>query len=387
MIKQMKQLLDARTFANARVTEIKNEYAKIDNDWLVVHFKITFYMALTTLLVEILLSFYVIQTQLRTTPVSLYFLKYVIVPTILNSGLLIIGYKLIKTQRYTSLQKIYGISIIATFVAFVITSIHNIYSPIYMIYLISIVLTSIYSNHNLTRNMSCLSIVLFLLSEFVIVWDPIKQSIFESPLRLVSIILIFITLLLFSVTCIISMDFLRKKNTVSINLEIERYELEHRLRFDELTGIYNRMTLNATLNTISEKHNDNYFIMAMADLDHFKKINDQFGHHLGDLCLKAFAEALKDVSPNSLAFRFGGDEFCLLFQDISMNDAIVICQIVQSKLTDIQLDESTTFTMHASFGLAEFSPTISVTELFLRADSALYEAKEKRNMVTVFSQK
>jgi diguanylate cyclase len=163
MIKQMKQLLDARTFANARVTEIKNEYAKIDNDWLVVHFKITFYMAFTTLLVEILLSFYVIQTQLRTTPVSLYFFKYVIVPTILNSGLLIIGYKLIKTQRYTSLQKIYGISIIATFVAFVITSIHNIYSPIYMIYLISIVLTSIYSNHNLTRNMSCLSIVFFLL--------------------------------------------------------------------------------------------------------------------------------------------------------------------------------------------------------------------------------
>ena len=104
-------------------------------------------------------------------------------------------------------------------------------------------------------SINSLSIVLFLLSEFVIVWDPIKQSIFDSSLRLVSIILIFITLLLFSVTCIISMDFLRKKNAVSINLEIERYELKHRLRFDELTGIYNRMTLNATLNTISEKHN------------------------------------------------------------------------------------------------------------------------------------
>lgn len=54
---------------------------------------------------------------------------------------------------------------------------------------------------------------------------------------MIGIILIFITLVLFATTCIISMNFLKKKNTVSINLEIERYELEHRLRFDELTGI------------------------------------------------------------------------------------------------------------------------------------------------------
>lgn len=119
---------------------------------------------------------------------------------------------------------------------------------------------------------------------------------------MIGIILIFITLVLFATTCIISMNFLKKKNTVSINLEIERYELEHRLRFDELTGIYNRMTLNTTLKTISEEQIAKHYIMAMTDLDYFKQINDQFGHHLGDLCLKAFADTLKDIHPNALPF-------------------------------------------------------------------------------------
>ncbi|WP_414841980.1 GGDEF domain-containing protein [Enterococcus saccharolyticus] len=213
---------------------------------------------------------------------------------------------------------------------------------------------------------------------------PVKQSIFDSPLRMIGIILIFITLVLFATTCIISMNFLKKKNTVSINLEIERYELEHRLRFDELTGIYNRMTLNTTLKTISEEQIAKHYIMAMTDLDYFKQINDQFGHHLGDLCLKAFADTLKDIHPNALAFRFGGDEFCLLFQDMSMDEAVAVCHLVQKKLTDISIDAHNTFTMHASFGLAEFIPSIDVQELFLRADAALYEAKETRNNIAVF---
>lgn len=185
MIRQMKQMLDAHTFANARVAEIKNEYAKIDKDWLVVHFKITVYMAITNFLIEIVLSLYVIQTQLLTTTLPMYFLKYLIVPSVANSCLLLTGYFFMTSQRHSAIQKIYGISIMSTFVAFVITTIHNIYSPIYMIYLISIVLTSIYSNHRLTKSIGFLSIGLFLLSEFVITWDPVKQSIFDSPFEIV----------------------------------------------------------------------------------------------------------------------------------------------------------------------------------------------------------
>lgn len=69
---------------------------------------------------------------------------------------------------------------------------------------------------------------------------------------------------------------------------------------------------------------------------------------------------------------------------MSMDEAVAVCHLVQKKLTDISIDAHNTFTMHASFGLAEFIPSIDVQELFLRADAALYEAKETRNNIAVF---
>jgi hypothetical protein len=119
-------------------------------------------------------------------------------------------------------------------ISFVITTIHNISSPVYTLYILPIVITGIYAVPRLTMRTGILSICLFLSAEFLIPWNPSQNTIFESPLRLLGIVLIFSLLVMFTLIFTIGMYYLEKKNIASINLELERYELEQQLYIDEL---------------------------------------------------------------------------------------------------------------------------------------------------------
>ena len=125
-------------------------------------------------------------------------------------------------------------------------------------------------------------------------------------------------------------------------------------------------------------------ILAIVDIDKFKNINDTWGHHIGDRCLIEFAKILKECDTNITPFRYGGDEFCLLFQDISMEDAEAICRKIQSKVNKLVFDDYPKLKLAASFGLAAVSDKVDTVKLFIHADHALYEAKKLRNSVRVF---
>lgn len=384
MLENMKQSAKFPIFVKTRVAEIENKYSKIDREWLILHFKMAVSFSIAAFFVESLLSLYVSQTSLVTTTLLRFYLKYLILPTVANMLLLFICALLMKNQQVSQTQRIYIVSFTTTLISFVLTTTHNIFTPIYITYLIPIVLTVIYTVPRLTSTISISSLALFFLSEFVLIWDPNKETIFESPIRLTEIILLFVIMLIFSIICIISVRFLQQKNSASIELEMERLTLEHQLRFDELTGIYNRSGLNAALESIEESNGEDSYILAVGDIDYFKKINDRYGHHTGDMCLKAYAETLKKVAKNCMVFRFGGDEFCLLFQNISMDEARAVCTEIQKEVRDFQISDTIVLSLTTSFGLAKYNPDAGVTELFIRADYALYSAKKERNKVVIF---
>ncbi|MDD3142135.1 MAG: GGDEF domain-containing protein, partial [Lachnospiraceae bacterium] len=218
-------------------------------------------------------------------------------------------------------------------------------------------------------------------------WDIDKISIFDSTLQMGNFLISLFILIACSMVCMVEIGFERKKNEASIQMEIEQLQLKQRLQLDELTGIFNRKALHDAMEDMEGKVSDNNYILTIADIDNFKSINDHLGHHVGDYCLKEFAKVLGENCGKATIFRYGGDEFCLLFCNADINEAVSVCEQIQLKLSNLHFEPHAMLKMTASFGLAEYSDQVNTTRLFIHADQALYEAKEVRNNICVFQPK
>ncbi len=156
---------------------------------------------------------------------------------------------------------------------------------------------------------------------------------------------------------------------------------------DKLTQLYNRRAFDAALN----RHVDlaelsgRQLTLMMIDLDHFKSINDCYGHPAGDALLAATANQLTRALPRKSDFlsRFGGEEFAVIVFDVPEESATKLAQTVLKKVKEMQVEhEDHLIQITCSIGYASLEPGESADELIKRADQALYAAKDAgRNCV------
>lgn len=197
----------------------------------------------------------------------------------------------------------------------------------------------------------------------------------------------FLSFVILSVLCAICLVMIRmeqKKNNFSIKLELERQHLQEEALTDALTGVGNRLALRKAFRVLEHAPHRRY-VLAMADLDGLKTFNDQFGHTCGDRCLESFGRALMaSCGPDSAAFRFGGDEFCLLIADATAKDAARQCEKIRRTFADEEqraAREKKRQRITVSIGIAEYRPGEQPSALLERADQELYRAKQSRNRV------
>ena len=151
---------------------------------------------------------------------------------------------------------------------------------------------------------------------------------------------------------------------------------------DELTHLPNRRALRDRLDLLAaEAHRGRRFSLAIADIDHFKKVNDTYGHAIGDDVLVAVARTLKDsIRRSDMVARLGGEEFCVLQTDIDVDVMTMLTERLRAAIEAIAEPVKIT----ASFGVCHSSKTIEPTALLNHADQALYIAKrEGRNRIVV----
>jgi diguanylate cyclase (GGDEF)-like protein len=143
---------------------------------------------------------------------------------------------------------------------------------------------------------------------------------------------------------------------------------------DGLTGLVNRRTFENRTATL--RNDGNEFALVMVDLDHFKDLNDTFGHETGDRALRLFAETLRrSVRRDDLACRYGGEEFAIVLPHATVTDAIDVLERVRVGVRSaISAGNAPTFT--ASFGIALSSSYADLDEVVARADQALFDAKD-----------
>jgi diguanylate cyclase (GGDEF)-like protein len=160
-------------------------------------------------------------------------------------------------------------------------------------------------------------------------------------------------------------------------LEGANRTIQHIARTDALTGLMNRGTLNEMLplELARAQRQNQPLTLVLGDVDHFKAINDTFGHVVGDRVLTAVGKLLSaQVRPYDLAARFGGEEFVLLFPGAACMEGVQIADRLRTKIGSLQIPGGPE-RMTISFGVATWMKGESTETLVARADAALYRAK------------
>ncbi len=162
-------------------------------------------------------------------------------------------------------------------------------------------------------------------------------------------------------------------------------------QMDPLTGIYNRTAMDNMLQReVDLAHrNRTPLSLIVADIDHFKKINDQHGHSVGDAVLKEFSEIVSDnLRGSDVVFRYGGEEFVVLLTGTNSEDVELVANRIRKAVAEhVFCAEDLKLPLTASFGTASLNSADTPESLFNKADSALYQAKETgRNRICMFQQ-
>jgi two-component system cell cycle response regulator len=173
-------------------------------------------------------------------------------------------------------------------------------------------------------------------------------------------------------------DFLRHRLAESVELAIT----------DPLTGLHNRRYMEGHLKTLVSEaiRTGRHLSMLVADIDHFKNVNDTYGHDVGDTVLKEFSVRLKrNTRGIDLACRLGGEEFVIIMPDTDMEHAYQVGERLRACVAsdEFPISESRSIRVTASVGIGTLERANDTPEsVFKRADNALYTAKRKgRNRV------
>lgn len=163
-------------------------------------------------------------------------------------------------------------------------------------------------------------------------------------------------------------------------LLVAQKKLRMQASTDDLTGLYNRRSFfQRTQQEVAryERNQKRAFSLLLIDIDRFKKVNDTFGHPIGDVVLRELARTLlKTARSQDVVARTGGEEFCILLPEAGKEEAKVLAERIRKTVSDIDLGtEEIGIYITISIGVAEILPDEDKDGIYNRADIALYRAK------------
>lgn len=178
-----------------------------------------------------------------------------------------------------------------------------------------------------------------------------------------------------------------QERTLELNITLQELEsvnqeLERKNVLDELTGLHNRRSYDQKIQAEYRRSRRNLTPLSLVviDIDHFKSVNDNYGHLVGDQCLIWLGKHIKRSLKRSAdkAFRYGGEEFCLILPDTELEGAILLAENLRKSVEEHHFQfEQLDFSVTICCGVSTYQQQGDVTpeQLFSVADKALYKAK------------
>ncbi len=225
-----------------------------------------------------------------------------------------------------------------------------------------------------------------------IAYFGIQTSHVEGSIQMVIGVAVFMSLLLVyvrSVERVMSNNILLRLHNadLSAQLQISLSHVEREAATDPLTEQANRREMNRVLVEVDRRRRSDggTYSLLMLDIDHFKQINDRFGHDVGDETLKAFSRRVSDcLRPTDLLARTGGEEFTVLLRDATLAEATVVAQRICETVAAQPLLSDPLLHATVSIGVAQQRGQQTPADVAKSCDVAVYEAKRNgRNRVSV----
>lgn len=215
------------------------------------------------------------------------------------------------------------------------------------------------------------------------VYTP-KEFLIDALIDIIPIIGLLIVILIINMIYLKSVKSVSEIETVVNDLEEKHTELDLLAKFDELTNVYNRRGLYSELDKLADENVINHSNFIMLDIDHFKKINDTFGHDVGDVVLTELCTVITNtIHSSDILARYGGEEFVIVTKNKSLDETIRIAEDIRVAIEEYQFTIVNNLTI--SLGVAKLYESINLEKCLKNADTALYEAKRSgRNMVCYF---
>ncbi|MEG2000000.1 MAG: GGDEF domain-containing protein [Evtepia sp.] len=184
----------------------------------------------------------------------------------------------------------------------------------------------------------------------------------------------------------------RISDKTTIDLNASRLDLQDKVHFDELTGIYNRRFLDESFQHIlcALSPERGFLSLLMIDVDFFKRYNDTYGHDIGDACLRTVAQTLNQsiLRAKDFVARYGGEEFVVILQNTDQTGANVMANRILKNITDCHIiheknEVAPYVTVSIGVTTGRVKSTDTMTDYIRAADKALYHSKQNgRNKST-----
>lgn len=185
-------------------------------------------------------------------------------------------------------------------------------------------------------------------------------------------------------------------NSLRVKLQVQKGELVDAMdrirdmaQHDELTGLYNRRYMNELIAATARQmeRSGQSFSVCLIDIDYFKKVNDTFGHRVGDEVLRCFSKrASMNLRPTDTMARWGGEEFLMLLCDTRAEQALASVQRLHAAIQELEIPAAPDLRVTFSTGVAQFRPNENIDATIERADLALYKAKKNGRNQTILAE-
>jgi diguanylate cyclase (GGDEF)-like protein len=344
------------------------ETENLGGQWRQNHFRIMIILSIVVVAAETLLSLLLIWGDLIDSPTEVYFVKYLAVPWLTYAAVDIVTALIYRFSRLGGHAMNYVVSLAFSLLCLTVCFFHDYFVVSFAGGVLAISLTTIYGDRRLTGVTTLSIIVCEMLLTILPSWDGSVVRDETYMINIALVVLIELSTYLISFT-IVEWEDKRRNAVVVRQAEIE--ELRRTAERDQLTGLRNRHGLREY---IDESRPETLY--AMMDIDHFKAVNDKWGHDTGDKVLCGLGKVLlSEENDRIAAFRYGGDEFLLVTNDCARDEVTALCEDIRKQFLAVLPEEMREIGVDLSFGVSDKGVAAEPSDAIRSADGNMYKAK------------
>lgn len=259
---------------------------------------------------------------------------------------------------------------------------------IHYLLIISVLISALYFQKEKVYFTSILSLISIFSLYFL--YEPFSSEIVRGDIF--AFIGIFIGFAFISVGIIYRGHYLLKHLEESMRnqeeLLVRNIMMDKATKIDGLTGLYNHKTFHEYLDRLIEQSDNSQlsFQLAIIDIDNFKKVNDQFGHWVGDIVLKRVGEQLKlNVTTDDFVSRYGGEEFAVILTEKNKSESFQLVDTIRANVSQMIHPEMGHKPVTVSVGMCSYEAGLGKETFFKTADTSLYQAKKNGKNQTIMA--